>query len=526
MTRPIESQNLESSLRDHHERIRNLEFQAAGGGLPAGCACVPTDGSGIIQYGTDWEDYLLSLAGLSLWYRFIDADVDPSVVTGGSQSNVILERSGNGWPTDGVGLDLTAGISGGSGSAASVAPIKGADADKPPFGPVDRLGWETQFIQTSTTTGDKPGWQFDGSPAASGTAAYYPLLTAANVTAAAPYSGGSEDRFTVFCFAKPFSGSSVDLTLNGGYGEGLAGAFGVNGGSFMGGWGMFADRYHQVGRVVWGDQTGVGLFTANFGWLQPDTWVALAFTWDKVNLLAYKNGQLMDTTPCTVDPTNYLGALFVNNLESDFGVSQRDNFYYGAIAELAIFHEVLDQDEIATLSSMLGTNATGDIVGGSLSGITIVDGTITRDKLASVLLNKQAVNRGGTDMTLGYPSLPDAAVHSIFWSYIVPEDYEDGDLTFRAYHKNTVGSGLVRLNLTINRYRDATAVSVVQSATIVSRSVTDTNTAVVEYVVDKAAFQIGDTLEFQMVRDGTHGTDSNTGVENIHALGVEYNGKP
>ena len=154
-------------------------------------------------------------------------------------------------------------------------------------------------------------------------------------------------------------------------------------------------------------------------------------------------------------------------------------------------------------------------------GSGIASGAISLAKLANATrsrnfgYSKVAMNDGST-----ITGIPLCCVK-------LPEDWVSGtDVLIKCVSRNTVGSGVVKRNLDVYKFRDAAALVALASATNVNRTVASTNVVYsLLYTVAAANLVAGDQIGIILSRVGADGTDTNTGIEDCDSAWIEYTGK-
>lgn len=109
--------------------------------------------------------------------------------------------------------------------------------------------------------------------------------------------------------------------------------------------------------------------------------------------------------------------------------------------------------------------------------------------------------------------------------FIVPADYISGDIEIYSSLRNTVGSGVVDLQCDVYRFRPGSgATKVVDDAT--NRTVSNTN-VVHQLIATLAEADIlaGDAFWVTLSRNGSTGTDTNTGIEDADVAWISYLGR-
>jgi|GEM_PF-2163666 len=116
-------------------------------------------------------------------------------------------------------------------------------------------------------------------------------------------------------------------------------------------------------RSAAGLSVGGTWYAASFGTLAANTWYHLAATYDGVSLKAYRDGELITTTPCPGTPASEASSLKLGRH------AVQANFFSGTIDDVYVYSSALGQSEIQAL---MGT--------GVLSILEVVDNGIIDDE--------------------------------------------------------------------------------------------------------------------------------------------------
>jgi hypothetical protein len=153
-------------------------------------------------------------------------------------------------------------------------------------------------------------------------------------------------------------------------------------------------------------------------------------------------------------------------------------------------------------------------------GTGIGSGAIARTSLATTT---RSVSLNGTH-TGAASSGTTIIVNTMMFR--VPDDYVSGNVLIKGIHRNTVGSGVVVLRLDAYRFRNGTAFVALASVLAVNRTVATTDSVdVTELTISSSDIQANDSIWFSLQRNGSDGADTNTGIEDIDGVWIEYTGR-
>lgn len=346
----------------------------------AGDQCCPSGTAGPIQFNYDWADYVTSIAGMSLWWRLNASDVTPSTTAGTAvQNDILLNALTYSWPSGDNDANLRVS---GAGAVTSEIPSKNTTDDLPPFGPVDRLGYDFNHVTTSNS--DNSIWYFEGGGYNSSAKSWGPVTTA-NSGSMSGYSNGNPNEFSAFAFVKLSSAMTAYSITASQLGVGIYGNYAAYSGG-QGGWGYFFHAPTRRLQLWWTSSGGSSGGTLDCGSVPLDEWIALGLTWDQATLKSFVNGVVVASTAFTSHPEVTGGSvdgLTVGSLEGDFGVSSSERGMTGTIAEMICWHNCLTDTEMALVSNLVeaASASTTTATGGTLQGYWIGDNSIAPEKL-------------------------------------------------------------------------------------------------------------------------------------------------
>ncbi len=172
------------------------------------------------------------------------------------------------------------------------------------------------------------------------------------------------------------------------------------------------------------------------------------------------------------------------------------------------------------------TNAThshaNNAGGGQLTGSSaIVAGTVTRTELGT--MTRKAPLIITYKSTAAASVFPNAADNSVRTYFQIPDDYVSGDLTINVWIRGDT-SGNVSMYRNTYRFRQSTAYNQIDSA-VYSTIAMGTGSILWQFTTTAANFQAGDTIRYDLHRDGANGSDTAASDEDLDAAWVEYLGK-
>lgn len=109
----------------------------------------------------------------------------------------------------------------------------------------------------------------------------------------------------------------------------------------------------------------------------------------------------------------------------------------------------------------------------------------------------------------------------------IPTDWVSGtSVTFKCTSRNTVGSNTVVRRLDSYRFRDSSAITAIDSALNVNRTVSSTNvTYSTLTTIAAGSIAAGDGFAITLSRLGADAGDTNTGIEDCDLCWMEYTGR-
>jgi len=109
----------------------------------------------------------------------------------------------------------------------------------------------------------------------------------------------------------------------------------------------------------------------------------------------------------------------------------------------------------------------------------------------------------------------------------LPTDWVSGtSVTFKCTSRNTSGSGVVVRRLDSYRFRNAAALTAIDSSLNVNRTVASTSVVYSTLTTIAAgSLAAGDGLAITLNRVGADGADTNTGIEDCDLCWMEYTGR-
>ena len=127
-----------------------------------------------------------------------------------------------------------------------------------------------------------------------------------------------------------------------------------------------------------------------------------------------------------------------------------------------------------------------------------------------------------TDGIVNTNQVADSKVMAANTSWYVDTSYVSGDLTFTWYYRAESGSNDVAFQWVTLRGRSGSASNTIDNSVAATTTMSTTNVQTITRTVASAQFQAGDVITNALVRAGTSGADTNTGVLVIYGVTISY----
>lgn len=143
----------------------------------------------------------------------------------------------------------------------------------------------------------------------------------------------------------------------------------------------------------------------------------------------------------------------------------------------------------------------------------------------ATVLRTETVAPFGWNASLAVPANAtwnDGIVTTNFFWWKVPEAYAGGDVTFTLYRRTGSASGTAVMTYTCTRIRVGTTLTTLEAAADINFSPGNVLTTVLTKTVPSSNIMAGDHLRFEVVRDGSHASDTMTVGVGMDGASVTY----
>jgi len=157
-------------------------------------------------------------------------------------------------------------------------------------------------------------------------------------------------------------------------------------------------------------------------------------------------------------------------------------------------------------------------VGASAAGTTITLLLIGQEAQTVITRTEQSIGIGEVVANIGWV---DASTTTGRFNFFVPTVYVSGDLTLFVMRRGAA-VGTAKMTYDLFRFRDATAVTTISSATSFDFTPLDTNSHIDSIALAASNFQAGDVVRWSVARQGAAGGDTMAATVSLDGAWVSY----